>query len=68
MTVQKSSWGYIRNTDITGYYTAQELISDFVIAIRYYIQQTYVSLTYSYITNKSWDDKLCYQVTSEYNI
>ena len=35
MTVQKSSWGYKRNTDITGYHTAQELISDFVIAIRY---------------------------------
>ena len=47
MTVQKGSWGYIRNTDITGYYTAQELISDFVIAVRYYIQYAYAPLLIS---------------------
>ena len=35
MTVQKGSWGYKRNTDINGYYTAEELISQLVIAVRY---------------------------------
>jgi len=35
MTVQKGSWGYKRDTDINGYYTAGELISDLVIVVRY---------------------------------
>lgn len=34
MTVQKGSWGYIRNTDIHGYYTAGELINQLVIVVR----------------------------------
>ena len=44
MTVQKSSWGYIRNTDITGYYTAEELINQLVIAVRYCIQCIYADV------------------------
>lgn len=35
MTVQKDTWGYNRNTDINGYYTTKELISDLVIVVRY---------------------------------
>ena len=38
MTVQKGSWGYKRNTDINGYYTAKELIDDLVMAVRYCIE------------------------------
>ena len=35
MTVQKGSWGYKRDTDINGYHTAEELIGDLVMAVRY---------------------------------
>ena len=42
MTVQKGSWGYKRNTDINGYHTAEELINQLVIAVRYCIQYIYV--------------------------
>ena len=37
MTVQKGSWGYKRDTDINGYYTAEELIGQLAIAVRYCI-------------------------------
>lgn len=33
-TVQKGSWGYKRNTDISGYLTAQELIAELVTVVR----------------------------------
>ena len=36
MTIQKNTWGYNRNTNLTaGYYTTDELIDDMVIAVRY---------------------------------
>ena len=37
MTVQKGSWGYKRNKDINGYYTADELIDEMVTTVRYVI-------------------------------
>ena len=35
MTIQKSSWGYIRNTDISGYLTIEELLFELVSTVRY---------------------------------
>ena len=35
MTIQKTSWGYIRNTDISGYLTIEELLNELVTTVRY---------------------------------
>jgi len=35
MTIQKTSWGYIRNTDISGYLTIEELLYELVVTVRY---------------------------------
>jgi len=46
MTVQKNTWGYNRNTNLTGYYTANELIDDMVIAVRYIISTSVSHIVY----------------------
>ena len=35
MTIQRTSWGYIRNTNISGYLTIEELIKELVSTVRY---------------------------------
>ena len=44
MTVQNTSWGYIRNIDISGYLTIEELLYQLVSVVRY------VSLVHNFIT------------------
>ena len=34
LTVQKDSWGYERNTDLSGYHTTNELVDDLVSVVR----------------------------------
>ena len=35
MTIQRTSWGYIRNTNISGYLTIEELLSELITTVRY---------------------------------
>ena len=35
MTVQRTSWGYIRNTNISGYLSIEELLNQLVSTVRY---------------------------------
>ena len=35
MTIQKTAWGYIRNTDISGYLTIHDLLYELVTTVRY---------------------------------
>ena len=35
MTIQKTSWGYIRNTNISGYLTIEQLLFELVSTVRY---------------------------------
>ena len=35
MTIQKTSWGYIRNTDISGYLTIHDILYELVTTVRY---------------------------------
>ena len=37
MTIQKTSWGYIRNTNISGYLTIHDLLYELVTTVRYVI-------------------------------
>ena len=34
MTIQRTSWGYIRNTNISGYLTIEELLHELVTTVR----------------------------------
>ena len=34
MTIQKASWGYIRNTDISGYFNITSLIAELITTVR----------------------------------
>lgn len=46
MTIQKTSWGYIRNTDISGYLTIEQLLFELVSTVRYaHVTATYVAIT-----------------------
>ena len=45
MTVQKTSWGYIRNTDISGYLTIEELLYELVSTVRYVCIRTCMCIT-----------------------
>ena len=35
MTIQRASWGYIRNTDISGYLSITSLIAEIVTTVRF---------------------------------
>ena len=35
MTIQQASWGYIRNTDISGYLNITSLIAEIVTTVRF---------------------------------
>ena len=35
MTIQRASWGYIRNTDISGYLNITTLIAEIVTTVRF---------------------------------
>ena len=37
-TIQKSSWGYERNTNLSGYHTTNELVDDLVSVVRCVVQ------------------------------
>ena len=43
MTIQKTSWGYICNTNITGYLTIEELLYKLVTTVRYFTYYSYVA-------------------------
>ena len=34
MTIQRQSWGYIRNTDISGYLNITELLTQLITTVR----------------------------------
>ena len=54
MTVQKSSWGYIRNTNISGYLTIEQLLEQLVSTIRYVVCVYVKVLLYVLILTQYW--------------
>ena len=44
MTIQKTSWGYIRNTNISGYLTIEQLLYELVTTVRYFTDIQYYHL------------------------